>query len=413
VITVNGVEDHGFGAVWPVDGTGDRLLVDPAKWKVGNQATTKRDDPVNDALQQLKAHILDIYRQQRQVGQPDLKSIRYELRHGMSPVWSNGFGWRYSSEVLAPAVLAPTDLSGESLIIDAYRKYVDLLESRTGSQTQLSPITLGRWNRTLLLLDKFASSNGQTPPTLSGLSAGWAKRFHLWLQDKRIEQYGFIPLHSLQANRFLSKLREVMQWAYEETWVDKNPLTGIKWPRSAEKKEIRFLEVEQVRLLMQVDWQGTEGAALWWFLLMCYTGLDYPDAVAYAHDRSAYEKLGPAGWKIVGCRAKNGSKYYVPLRPEVLTLFERYPEGSTDFTPQCVNRQTKRIEQLLGISWRITVKTARKTFGCLMLSAGYQIADVSGMMGHSTIAMTERHYVRVSETHIDSAMLRVEGTPSG
>jgi integrase len=135
--------------------------------------------------------------------------------------------------------------------------------------------------------------------------------------------------------------------------------------------------------------------------------------MAYAHDRKGYEQLGRAGWKIVGKRKKPPHNvFYVPLLPEVLQLFEQYPEGPYEYCLNTINQHTPKFEQLLGVGWRITAKTARKTFGNMMLNRGYRIADVSKMLGHSTIAMTERHYVRVGETHIDCAMLRVEGVPS-
>lgn len=298
-------------------------------------------------------------------------------------------------------------MSGSSYLTDVYTAYILYLRSKRGTPAALTPITLGRWERTLLLLNTFQLDSGQPALLLNKVSIGWAKRYHGWLQTLKSNKHNINPIGTEQATRFLWRLTEVLQWAYEEGWIATNPIVGVKWPRGA-SKEVKFLEPHHVYQLMKTQWSGTESVALWWFCLMCCTGLDYPDAVAYARNRKAYEVEGVGGRKIVGRRLKPPhNEYHIPFLLEVEALFSIYPTGPFDYTSQCVNRHTGRIEQLLGIDWRITNKTARKTYGCLMLAAGKTIEEVSRMLGHANIHTTQKYYVKVSGLMVDRSMLRI------
>ena len=384
-----------------MDRSGVRLLVNPEEWQVGPQCSNRRTDPVNRSLTALKAHIEAIYDRQVESGaKPETESVKRELVYGVPPVW-DGFGWDYDSQ------RSVRGLSANSLLTDVYAAYIIYLRGKDNTPSALSPTTLGRWERSLLLLSTFQQESDLPSPAVNKVSIGWAKRYHGWLQTVKPGKHNINPISTEQATRYLWKLSDVLQWAYEESWITANPIAGVKWPRGA-SKEVHFLEPHHVYQLMQTQWSGTEGVALWWFCLMCCTGLDYPDAVAYARNRSAYEVDGVGGRKIVGNRLKPPCvEYHIPLLREVDTLFSVYPTGPFDYTAQCVNRHTGRIEQLLGINWRITNKTARKTFGCLMLAAGKTIEEVSRMLGHSSIHTSEKYYVKVSGFTVDRSMLRI------
>jgi len=409
IISIDGVEDKGFGAVWPLDGTGEKIQVDPARWKVKMQATNLRTDPANDMIQALKAHVLSIYRSQKLTGKPDLKSVRHELTHQKPPLWSDTLGWQYGAVVPAPALATSyfaSRLTENDSLLTAYQTYVAGLRAKQAGPGGQSSITIGRWDYGLRLLELFQAQTGEPLPAVGRLTVGWAKRYHAWLQVIGENDQKIVATSLAQAGRFLNKIGEVLSWMLEEGWVVSNPIAQIKWPRPAEK-EVQFLEPRHVHQLMCTEWKDTEADALWWFVFMCCTGLDYPDAIAYARNPAAFNQKGPGGWKIVGRRAKPPHVGFdVPLLDEVKLMLQLRPGGPHDITPQCVNRKTRLIEQVLGITWRITAKTARKTYGCLMLAAGYSMSEVSRMLGHSNVTTTQKYYVKVTGNTVDRAMLR-------
>ncbi|MBD2752009.1 tyrosine-type recombinase/integrase [Spirosoma validum] len=395
-----------FGAVW----CNQKLLVNPADWRVHKQASARRVDPVNAQITSMKAYIEGVFHRQRETGGvPSVESVQNECLTGLLPEWSSEHGWVYLHDKTKrrnPNQYANC-LSANSPLDEAYIAYIAHLQQQ-GADKILSRVSLGRWKRGLRLLNEFAAQTNQQLPTAGSVSVGWAKRYHIWLQTQDGGRNRSQPVGAAQASRFVLKVSAVLRWMIEEDWIHDNPIARVRWPKATDK-EVQFLEPGHVHQLLQMDHSGIKGMALWWFCLMCCTGLDFPDALAYARNRKAYEVIGPEGLKLVGRRKKPPhNEYHLPLLDEVEQLFAIYPTGPHALSAQYVNRYTDHIETVLGISWRITVKTARKTFGCLMLAAGHRIADVSLMLGHASIAITERHYVKVRAASIDRSMKRVK-----
>lgn len=61
----------------------------------------------------------------------------------------------------------------------------------------------------------------------------------------------------------------------------------------------------------------------------------------------------------------------------------------------------KEIVEICKINKHLTMHTARHTYGTLSLSQGVSLKNVSKMLGHASVKMTER-YARV----LDSSILR-------
>lgn len=404
-LSVNGERAH-FGAVWKEK----KLMVNPEQWQVDQQKSARRGDPVNRLIISVRAHVELVYQTQLdQGGAPTLLSIQRQLLTGETPEWYNQIGWVFPSDKKLREEKGQHAhcICADSPIDEAIVAYIAHLNQQKGGNG-LERIALGRWHRCLFLVREFSVQTRQALPTSGKISLGWAKRFHAWMQSMPLTERQNRPISDAQASRFIHQVSNVLSWMVEEDWVVDNPIKKVSWPRY-DDKEVLFLEPEHVHRLLGLRWKGNKGAALWWFCLMCCTGMDYPDAVAYARNRKAFEIEGVQGLKIVGRRKKPPHvEYHLPLLPEVDELFKRYARGPKLLSGDRVNRYTDQIEEELGISWRITAKIARKTFGCLMLAAGHRIADISLMLGHSNIMTTERHYVKVRGSSIDRAMKRVK-----
>ena len=55
----------------------------------------------------------------------------------------------------------------------------------------------------------------------------------------------------------------------------------------------------------------------------------------------------------------------------------------------------------------VSIKIGRKTAGALFLAKGYRMEAVSKILGHATVAITERHYVKVTGSLVDVEMKRL------
>ncbi|GAB3994708.1 hypothetical protein GCM10028807_32930 [Spirosoma daeguense] len=402
-ITVNGSRVH-FGAVWPV-GTGAKLLVNPAEWQIKAQRSSRRDDPVNRKITALKAHIESIFERQCVSGVPTVKSVTHEITESIAPVYVKGRGWVYTKH--PETVEGFGGLTEESGLQDALLTFIIEMKLKHGpSPKKKEKIKVLRWERGLYLLKTWANVRQRPIPPCCRVTLSWLNEYHEWLIGQQSEKQSK-PISAPMASRYIGQIGQVLQWMVEDELLTHNSAKKRTWPRYNDK-EISFLEPEHIATLFTLKWKGTKGIALWWFLLMCCTGLDYPDAVEYARNRQQFERVGPAGPKLVGNRMKPPHEAYdVPFLDEVNTLFAKYPTGPRDISGDCVNRYTEHIEDELEIEWRITCKIARKTFGCLMLINGFYIGEVSRMLGHKRISTTEQHYVRVLGSSVDRARLRV------
>ena len=65
-----------------------------------------------------------------------------------------------------------------------------------------------------------------------------------------------------------------------------------------------------------------------------------------------------------------------------------------NYSPFQVSRMIKKYYNLANIQ-NASVNTLRKTCGSLLIQNGMDIYRVSKWLGHSTIAVTERHYIDI------------------
>lgn len=412
VVTINRTRKR-VGAVWQ----GEKLVVDPATFHYGKQASTRRGDPVNDQIDQLRVALKAIFTEQ-QAGKrvATTESVIHEWRTGERPKW-DGVTYQVIPAVAEPVSVTPDApapatgwdaISEESPLRAVYLTYIiELRLALPPKPKRYEVVRVGRWERGLLLLTRYEEAMQRPAPNMDKVSVNFLNRYHTWLSRQASDGRRPALIGDAMASRYVGQIGQLFAYLAQEGLTEKNPVRARTWPKYADK-EIHYLEPRHIAQLMNLNWPRTPGVAVWWFCLMCCTGFDFPDAVDYAQHRARYERTGPAGRKIVGNRNKPPFEAYdVPLLDEVERLFAIYPTGPADIQPQTVNRHTHLIEIELGISWRITAKTARKTFGCMMLAAGFRISRVSRMLGHKRISTTESHYVKVLGNDIDHDRLKI------
>ncbi|MBB6144281.1 integrase [Silvibacterium bohemicum] len=140
-------------------------------------------------------------------------------------------------------------------------------------------------------------------------------------------------------------------------------------------------------------------------LLMRWSGLRIRDAVTLERHRLQ-------GDNLLLYQAKTGQSVYVPLPPEVVEALVNIPEGpvpnkryffwSGNGLPKSAvanwQRSFRRLFQLADIrkldgqKKRCHPHMFRDTFAVEMLLAGVPIDQVSTLLGHSSVKVTERHY---------------------
>lgn len=202
------------------------------------------------------------------------------------------------------------------------------------------------------------------------------------------------------ANKCLYLWQSLERYAYGKGYTHRlNLLTfNVSKGFSETCDEVPHLTINELATLEQ--WQAPNEclqrvADL--FLFQCYTGMAYADTQLFSPDM--INQLNGISY-IKYYRAKLGNKRALAtpvVSTECQNLIAKYNGVLPKITNQKYNQYLKVLQAAVGVQTKLTSHVGRKTFGMLMLNHfGYSMEDVSRMLGHATVKMTERVYARVT-----------------
>lgn len=381
-ITVNGEERAGFST------TKDGLIlhVEGYTWNQKAQCVNGNSEEVrqfNLLLNKIRSDINAVYDRQVSEGiTPTFDSVKNEYKTGQ-------------------LLINPRRLKTNSpSVLDCYRLYVRELVAGNFPEKDLAPTTINKWKYGLAYLEEYVELTKDTDTKSSAPSDEvtffWAKSYHRWL----IKQG---PMSADSATRYVNRLIEAISYAAEAGLIKQNPLVSLKLPRD-KTKEVYFLESEHLERFWRLNLQGELGVACWWMGIIFLTGLDYPDAVRYVQNRAEYERSTPFGDKIVITRSKPPkTECHIPILPELKALLHHIPNTPPP-SSDSINGSMRTVEVLIGFKRRLTCKIGRKTAGAIFYTVYQDIGAVSRMLGHSSVTITERYYVKTTGQTVNRAM---------
>lgn len=359
---------------------GEKPIQVEGKWSQKEQKRVDRDGAeFNRNLRAIIDALESVYARQRTLTryQPTPRSLQLEFQTGEEP----------EAMILANPAIPLNNL------ISVYQTYLLTLYSYKGTDNELAKGTLEKWQFGLSYLKQYQEENKWIYIDLGAVGVGWAKKYHLWLMKKG-------PMSVDSATRYVKRISEAIDsyidyLPIKEQRATFNPIAGYKFGR-AKTKDVYFLEKPHLEKFWQLDNRGEAGKCIWWMGVIFLTGLDYPDAVEYVYNRAKYEKQGATRPYIEIRRSKPPKALCrIPVWPELLALLDHVPPGEPP-TANDINEYMKGVEVLTGFPHRLTCKIGRKTAGYIFLLRGYTIRAVSRILGQSSIAITERYYVRVT-----------------
>jgi integrase/recombinase XerD len=219
------------------------------------------------------------------------------------------------------------------------------------------------------------------------------------------------------ARKKLEALRTFYRFAHESGWLTTNPATLIKPPKVDDPPTLPYTQEEFQKVLKVCDIYPHEGhpnklygvrlKAL--VLLLRYSGLRIMDAVTLSKHQieNGVLKLRTA---------KTGTAIRVPLPPKAVEALNALPatggyyfwsgEGAKK---SCVGDYQRAFKKLYELA---VVKDGhahrwRDTFAVELLLAGVPLEQVSVLLGHQSIKVTERHYspwVKARQEQLEAAV---------
>lgn len=227
---------------------------------------------------------------------------------------------------------------------------------------------------------------------------------------------------NLSAKKKLENLRAFFRFCVKGGVLMSNPALGLDAPIVKQPPTLPFERDEVARILYACDRLYTDNygrvaqpnakriKAL--VLLLRYSGLRITDAVTVPVSRIAQGK-------VFLRTAKTGTHVTCPLPPIALDALEECPRTNPLYffwTGQCSRGTVARdwhsklakLFKLAGIQ-NGHPHRFRDTFAVEQLLAGTPIEQVSALLGHSSIKVTERHYapwVKARQEQMEGSVIR-------
>lgn len=215
--------------------------------------------------------------------------------------------------------------------------------------------------------------------------------------------------------RYMKALKKITNRCLANDWIQKDPFAGIKFRE--EPTEPEFLTLEEVDRIYNCN-PGSKRLEVIkdMFLMSAFTGLAFTDVSQLTEDHIVTDNDGNK-W-IRKPRQKTKQMSNIPLLDVPLAIIEKYQgdkkaakKGVLLPIPcnQVMNRYLKEIATICKINKHLTMHTARHTYATLCLSQGVSLKNVSKMLGHASVKMTER-YARVLDSSIMRDMNAIRAT---
>lgn len=308
------------------------------------------------------------------------------------PVW---FDWRLNgrrnrgsmkTRDWQAAQIRARQMEAEGVVSDSLPKTLEFAKEKFLEDAQargLKPPSIYKYKLVLKQLEAFAKSRGLsliarfTVDELRTFRASWSNK-------------------NLSAAKKLEHLKSFFRFCNESGWIKENPAKTIKPPKIDAPPVLPFSEDEMKKILAACDTHPDPARAVQLralVLLMRYTGLRIGDACTLSRSRIHNGELELY-------TAKSGTKVQLPVNPVALDALKKiskvndyYFWSGRSTRKTCINIWEDTFRSMFkraGISGHS--HQLRHTFAVGLLQRGTSMEDVSLLLGHRRIAVTERHY---------------------
>jgi integrase/recombinase XerC len=197
------------------------------------------------------------------------------------------------------------------------------------------------------------------------------------------------------ARKKLEALRTFFRFCIDRKWLTENPAKALKMPENTEAPVEPFT-TEEVDILAAIPQYPDKANAVRLcalILLLRHSGLRLGDAATISRDRIENSAL-------ILRTEKTNTLVRVPLPQTVVDAIaecpgSKYPFWSGNGKRKSVvtdwQRALSRLFKLAEVPGAHAHRF-RHTFACELLTAGVSLTNVARLLGHSSEAITERHY---------------------
>jgi integrase/recombinase XerC len=284
--------------------------------------------------------------------------------------------------------------------VEAWRRWL-------AAEKRASPHTLDAYGRDLAAFLVFLSEHRGGEPDLAALAGLEAGDFRAYLARRSGEGIGRSSLA-----RAMSTLRGFFRYLDRHDLVHNPALKAVKSPRPPRSVPKPLAADEALDTLNTAaelhdePWLAARDVALFTLLYGC--GLRLGEALALRR------RDNPRGDTLM-ITGKGNKQRVVPVLPVVRDAIADYlrqvpfpatPDGKLflgarggGLNPGVVQRQMRRLRQVLGLAETATPHALRHSFATHLLAGGGDLRTIQELLGHSSLSTTQRY------TEVDAGRL--------
>jgi integrase/recombinase XerD len=256
-------------------------------------------------------------------------------------------------------------------ILQAKERYIVAIENRN-----LAPPTEKKYKLLMRQLEDFCEDHKLV--LLKDINLETVRAFLTTLKDG-----------PLAKTKKIDRLKNFFTFCLRAKWIDENPAQYVDIPIVRRIPTLPFTDAEVGAIT-----GAAEGKTKAFVLLMLYSGLRISDA-ALLHSRYLVDN------KLFLRQEKTGEPVYVPLPPFLVHELKAIPLRNGYFftTGSCkketvANNWRRRLEKVFQAAevQKAHPHRFRDTFAVNLLNKGVSMENVSKLLGHTSIKITEKHY---------------------
>ncbi len=276
-----------------------------------------------------------------------------------------------------------------------------------------------------MITDKFISSSridNKSPQTILRYEKVF-KPFHAYFgEDRYLGSINSIAIEEYKAERSkvdkvkpvsvnteLTHLKALFSWAVRLDFIAKSPFLGIKMLKVDELK-VRFLSKKEVKKLYKVIKKEKNQRA--WDLVTFYLQTGARATEILEEGGFTWDSVKNDHIEIMG---KGRKLRRIPLNDTLRSILDSRREERVPFpyTYSAVSQSiSRKLFHRAGIP-DANLHTLRKTAGARLIQRGVDIYRVSKFLGHSSVKVTEKHYVDLLKAdYQDMSNMLEDSTPN-
>ena len=264
-----------------------------------------------------------------------------------------------------------------------------------------------------------------SPPTLTPIRALFEKHFLPWCEAHQLARLDVVRTPQLKefrctwecnartARRRHERLRSFFAFCMSNGWLLANPTDGLKKPIAPRTVPTDYFNRNEFERILDAtyeyrycgrDCHERDARLRALVLLMRWSGLAIKDAVTL--ERVRLDERGALFLR----RAKTGTPVYVPVPPAVVSALRQLSCSNPAYffwsglgqPYNAISAYQRSLRKLFRIADLRHSDGTRKpcrshmfrdTFAVELLLAGVPIDQVSALLGHRSVRMTEKHYL--------------------